>query len=156
MRRLVLVPLFFGAFLSAAGCGGSGRLSKGEYRSKLKALDAKVSKGEAAVRSAATPSATVVRIRAALTRFADVDKQIGDEVGKLKPPKEADSANALLARGFRDLAAETKDVAAKLSSVKSPAAALALVQRAGANFQGAKELDQAVSELKKLGLSAGS
>ncbi len=141
MRRLVLVPLFFGAFLSAAGCGGSGRLSKGEYRSKLKALDAKVSKGEAAV---------------TLTRFAEVDKQIGDEVGKLKPPKEADSANALLARGFRDLAAETKDVAAKLSSVKSPAAALALVQRAGANFQGAKELDQAVSELKKLGLSAGS
>jgi hypothetical protein len=156
MQRLVFVLLLFGAFLSAAGCGGSGRLSKGEYRSKLKALDAKVSKGEAAVRSAVTPSATVAQISVALTRFADVDKQVGDEVAKLKPPKEAEAANALLARGFRDLAAETRGVAAKLSSVKSPAAGLALVQRAGASFQGAKELDQAVSQLKKLGLSAGS
>jgi hypothetical protein len=156
MRRLALLSLLFGASLSAAACGGSGRLSKDEYRSKLKALDAKVSKGEAAVRSAITPTATVAQIRAALNRFADVDKQVGDEVAKLKPPKEAEDANALLARGFRDLATETKGVAAKLSSVKSPAAALALVQRAGTSFQGAKELDQAVSELKKLGLSAGS
>jgi hypothetical protein len=156
MRRLALLSLLFGASLSAAGCGGSGRLSKDEYRSKLKALDAKVSKGEAAVRSAITPTATVAQIRAALIRFADVDKQVGDEVAKLKPPKEAEAPNALLARGFRDLATETNGVAAKLSSVKGPTAALALIQRAGTSFQGAKELDQAVSELKKLGLSAGS
>src|SRR5690348_12816319 len=108
MQRLVFVLLLFGALLSAAGCGGSGRLSKAEYRSKLKALDAKVSKGEAAVRSAIIPSATVAQISVALTRFADVDKQVGDEVAKLKPPKEAEAANALLARGFRDLAAETR------------------------------------------------
>jgi len=141
---------------SAAGCGSSNRLSRDEYKAQLTTLNHDVSKAEAAAQSAVVQAATVEQIRAALTRVAAVQQHVGDEVAKLKPPEEAEAANALLARGAHDLAAETREVVKKLASVTKPSEALGLIQKAFQDTRGAKELDQAVGELKKLGFSAGS
>ena len=96
------------------------------------------------------------QIRSALTRVAAAQQKAGDEVAKLKPPMKAEAPNALLARGAHDLAAEVRDVVQKLDSVAKTEDALALVQKAFQNTKGARELDQALGELKKLGFSAGS
>jgi hypothetical protein len=82
---------------------------------------------------------------------------VGDAVEKLKPPKDAESANQLLARGAHDIASETRAVLPALASVTTPRQALTLLQqRLGSAPKGARELDQAVAELKTLGYSAGS
>ena len=155
MRRLFPL-LLLGILLVVAGCGGSNRLSADEYKARLKTLDQEVSKAEAAAQRAVQSAATVEQIRSALTRVAGAQQHVGDEVAKLKPPKKAEAANALLARAAHDLAAEIRDVVKKLASVTNPQAALTLIQNAFQNARGAKELDQAVGELKKLGFSAGS
>jgi methyl-accepting chemotaxis protein len=155
MRRLFPL-LLLGILLLAAGCGGSKRLSADEYKARLKTLDQEVSKAEAAAQRAVESAATVEQIRSALRRIASTQQHVGDEVAKLKPPKKAEAANALLARAAHDLAAEIRDVVKKLASVPKPQAALSLIQNAFQNARGARELDQAVGELKKLGFSAGS
>jgi hypothetical protein len=155
MRRLFPL-LLLGILLLVAGCGGSNRLSPGEYEARLKALDQEVSKAETAAQQAVQSAATVAQIRSALTRIASTQQHVGDEVAKLKPPKKAEAANALLARAAHDLAAEIRDVVKKLASVTKPQAALGLIQKEFQSARGAKELDQAVGELKKLGFSVGS
>jgi hypothetical protein len=155
MRRLFPL-LLLGILLVVAGCGGSNRLSADEYKARLKTLDQEVSKAEAAAQHAVQSAATVEQIRSALTRVAGAQQHVGDEVAKLKPPKKAEAANALLARAAHDLAAEIRDVVKKLAFVTKPQAALGLIQNAFQNARGAKELDQAVGELKKLGFSAAS
>ena len=155
--RKPLAVLFLGILLLAASCGGSGRLSKSEYRTRLTALDRDVTKAEAKARSSVvTPNATVDQIRSALTRVAAAQKHVGDEVAKLKPPKEAEAANSLLARGAHDLAGEVGTVAKQLATVKSRRQALGLVQSMLQTSRGATELDQAIAQLKKLGLAPGS
>ena len=67
-----------------------------------------------------------------------------------------DATNALLARAAHDLAAEVRGVVQELGSVTKTEDALALVQKEFQNTKGARELDQAVAELNKLGFSAGS
>ena len=148
--------LLLGLLLLVAGCGGSNRLSADEYKARLKTLDQEVSKAEAAAQQAVQSAATVEQIRSALTRIASTQQHVGDEVAKLKPPMKAEAPNALLARGAHDLAAEVRDVVQKLDSVAKTEDALALVQKAFQNTKGARELDQALGELKKLGFSAGS
>ena len=154
--KTLLPLLLLGVLLPAAGCGGSNRLSTDEYKTRLKTLDQEVTKAEVAARKAVVPTATVAQIRSALTRVAAAQQKVGDEVDKLKPPKKAEAPNALLARAAHDLAAEVRGVAQELGSVTKTEDALALVQKEFQNTKGARELDQAVGELKKLGFSAGS
>jgi hypothetical protein len=150
VRRLLPV-LFLGVLLLAAGCGGSSRLSKDEYKARLTALNREVDKAESTARSAVTPNATVDQIRSALSRVAAAQQHVGDEVAKLKPPKEAEAANSLLARAAHDLAAEVREVVKKLGPVKSQKQALGLVQSMLQSARGARELDQATAQLRKLG-----
>jgi hypothetical protein len=50
-------------------------------------------------------------------------------VEKLEPPRDAESANKLLARGAHDLASETRSVLPALASVRTPRQALAILQQ---------------------------
>jgi len=156
LAMLLLGSTVVACLLLVAGCGGSGRLSDGEYKARLNTLNQEVTNAETAAQTTVGPTATVSAIRSALTRVASVHQQVGDEVAKLKPPKEAADANALLARGSHDLASELRAVVQKLKPVTKTTVALGLVQQELQNANGAKELDRAVTELKKLGLSSGS
>ncbi len=143
--------------MALAGCGGSGRLSGSEYRAKLAALNKEIGTAETRAQAAVTGARSVAQIRAALPQAAVVQDRVGNAVERLKPPKNAEAANALLARGAHDVASETRAVLPNLASLKTPRQALALIQpRLGSAPKGARELDQAVAELKKEGYSAGS
>jgi hypothetical protein len=130
-------------------------LSARDYRSELAALARRDAKAHRAVESVARHPKSVAQIRAALSRFADDERRLGDDVAKLKPPKDAESANDLLARGLHDTAEELRAIIPKLASVHSPGAALSLLQREASKVKGGHELDRALTELKAKGYGSG-
>ena len=90
-----------------------------------------------------------------LRGFAGAEDRIGDEVSKLKAPTNAEAANAELARGEHDDAAEIRAVLPKLARFKSVQQAFGYLQQLGST-KGGHEEDEAIGELKKLGYTSGS
>jgi hypothetical protein len=159
--RAGLIVLLGALALGASGCGGSsgggsGRLSDDDYRARLRTINGEVTKATSSVTQAAASATSVSALRDALSKYADAEKRFADEVAKLNPPKKAEAANALLARGFRDTAAQIRALLPKLGSATTPRAALALLQAAQKQITGGRELDRAVAELRRLGYSTGS
>jgi hypothetical protein len=139
----------------AAGCGGSSRLSASAYRAKLATISKQADQAQAAVEQG-LHAQTISALSARLGAFANASQTLGDEVQKLKPPKDAESANALLARGEHDTAAATRAALPKLARMKSVKAAIGYLSGSLGNQKGGHELDQALTELKKLGYTKGS
>jgi hypothetical protein len=54
-----------------------------------------------------THAQNIAEIRAAVSQVAVVHDRVGDAVEKLKPPKDAEAANKLLARGAHTLRARS-------------------------------------------------
>src|SRR5438105_4535161 len=111
-----------------AACGGSSRLSGSAYRAKLASISKEADKAQSDVEKA-LHATSVAEIRKRLSNFADAESRLGDEVAKLRPPKNAVSANALLARGEHDLADETRNAVTQLAKLKTPQAALTLLNK---------------------------
>jgi hypothetical protein len=141
--------------LSACGGSGDGRLSGAAYKKQLAALSRQDDKAHANVDS--LPHAkSVAQMTAGLTAFAAGEKRIGAEVAALKPPKDAEAANSQLARGFSDSATEITQVLAAIKPAKTPRQALQVIgKQFGSGTQGGKELDAALTQLKKLGYAKG-
>lgn len=76
-------------------------------------------------------------------------------MAKLKPPKDAESANSELARGAHDTASEIRAIVGRLASVKSLKAAQSLLGKVG-NPKGGRETDQALGELQRKGYTKAS
>ena len=91
------------------------------------------------------------RIRATLGRLADSQDRIASVVGGLKPPKRAEAANALLAKGARDLSAEVRATQRTLRPYSSHDKAVALVRNDLSKSKGVKELSRAFDQLHRLG-----
>jgi len=106
-RGISLVALFvaLSALLPACGGSGSGRLSASDYRAHLETVAKESNAAEHAV-EAGLQAKSVPRLVKVLTRFKAAEKPIGDEVAALKPPTNAEGANANLAAGLRQTAAE--------------------------------------------------
>ena len=138
-----------------AGCGGSSRLSPSAYRAKLAALGREANTAQAQVEKG-LHAKSVAEIQKRLSIFADAAHKMGDEVAALKPPKNAETANALLARGEHDTASATRAVLPGLAKLKSVKAALSFLNKSQGNAKGGRELDQALAELKKMGYTRGS
>lgn len=138
-----------------AACGGSGRLSASAYRAQLAKIGKQANKAQAQVEKGLSAK-TVAEIRARLSAFAGAEDRLGDEVSRLKPPKNAEAANTELARGERDTASATRSALAKLAKMKNVKQALSFLNSSLSSAKGAHELDQALSELKKLGYTKGS
>lgn len=145
---LFLVALF-------AGCGGSGRLSPSAYQARLATIGREANTAQAKVEKGLRAK-TVAELRARLRSFAGATQKLGDEVAALEPPKNAEAANALLARGEHDTASATRAVLPHLANLKSVSAALSFLSKTEANAKGGRELDQALAELKKLGYTKAS
>jgi hypothetical protein len=136
--------------LSACGGGGSDRLSPTAYKQRLSALSRQDNKVHANVDNL-PHSKSVAQMEAGLAAFATGEQRLGTQVAALKPPKNAQAANAQLAKGFEDSASEMKRVQAALAPAKTPKQALTILGKLGPQLHGGKELDSALAQLKKLG-----
>jgi hypothetical protein len=94
-------------------------------------------------------------VQTLLRRYGAAEARIGDEVSKLKSPKNAEAANAELARGEHDDAAEIQALLPKLAKFKTVQQAFAYLQKLG-HTRGGQEQDEAISKLKKMGYTKGS
>jgi hypothetical protein len=152
--------LFAGVLLILActlleGCGGgSSRLSASAYRARLTALGKEADKAQGNVEKALTAT-SIAEIQTRLKTFATAEDRLGDEVGRLKPPKDAEGANAELARGEHDTAQAVRAVLPKLAKFPSAKAAIASLSK-GFQPKGGREVDHALAQLKKLGYTKGS
>jgi hypothetical protein len=138
-----------------AGCGGSSRLSPSAYRAKLTTIGREANTAQSQVEKG-LHAKSVAEIRTRLNTFANAVQKLGDEVAALEPPKNAEAANTLLARGERDTASTTRAVLPQLAKLKSVEAALSFLNTSEGNAKGGRELDQALAELKKMGYAKGS
>ena len=82
------------------------------------------------------------------------EEKISREVAALHPQKNAQSANDQLAKRTHDIAAAIDEVIPKVRSAASPAAAI--LNKSSAGAKAGQELDQALTELRKLGYTTGS
>jgi hypothetical protein len=137
-----------------AGCGGGGRLSRSEYRARLAALANESTAAQVKAQQALEPK-SVGDLQSRLRQFADAEDRIGDKIDRLKPPKDAEAANAELARGFHDTASEIREAVRGLSKFTLPAFAIRSL-RSLANSKGSREVDDGLAKLKKLGYTKGS
>jgi hypothetical protein len=138
-----------------AGCGGSGRLSASAYRARLVELGREATTAQTEVEKGLRAK-TVAELRRRLRTFADAEQRLGDEVAKLKPPKNAEPANAELARGERDLANEIRAVEPRLAKLKTVNEAVRFLNKNVGSARGGREVDHALRQLRKLGYATGS
>ena len=155
MRPAVLLATVLAASIVAGCGGGGGRLSKSAYRAKLTTLGHEANRAQTDVEKGLSAK-TIGELHARLVAFADASQRLGDEVAALKAPKDADAANAELARGEHDTARATRAAAAAITKLKTPKRAIAYLQTSLGNAKGAHELDDALAKLKKLGYAKGS
>jgi hypothetical protein len=145
-----LSPLLLLAVMLVSGCG-SGRLSDDDYRARISNVNTDLTNASAAIAGTAAPRVPVTRIRASLGRLADSQDRIATTVEDLKPPKRAEAANALLAKGARDLSAEVRATQRTLRPYSSHDKAVALVRSDLSKSKGVKELSRAFDQLHRLG-----
>jgi hypothetical protein len=137
--------------LGLAACGGSDRLSAKDYRSRLTMLVVSKHQGHVDLDLEKLRKATSgVAIREGLVTLGSEQQLFAGEVAKLKPPSDAENANALLARGARDLTLRSNEIASELRVTKSPKAARKGLDTLR-NSPGVAEEIRALARLKKLG-----
>jgi hypothetical protein len=160
MFRAGMAALMLASALALAGCGSSGTtssssttaLSQPAYQAKLRAENAKVTVATKALQAALRSGhATPTSAGKAINAYSGVQRQIGDELASLDPPADAQTANADLAKGFQDSADESAQLADQVAGAKSQAQAVAILKKFGESSAGGKEIDQALTELHKLG-----
>lgn len=152
--RASLVALLAGA-LVVAGCGGSGRLSASKYRAKLLVVSRESNRAQTDVEKG-LHAKSIKELQARMTTFANAEQQISNDVRALKPPKNAQDANAELAVGAQDTAKAAQAAANKIGAYKTVREALAFLSSTVANEKGAHELEDALAKLKALGYTSGS
>jgi hypothetical protein len=135
--------------LLVSACGGSSRLSASAYRAHL-ATVAKESDAAQGKVEKGFEAASVGQLVKVLTSFAAAERRIGDEVGVLKAPKDAEAANTELASGLHDTAAEVQTIVPKVEKRPTAKAAISFLQKT-AQTKGGRELDDALASLKRLG-----
>jgi hypothetical protein len=148
-----VLVVFACALLEGCG-GGSSRLSASTYRARLATLAKEADKAQGNIEKALSAPKSIAELQTRLKAFATAEDRLGNEVSRLKPPKDAEKANAELARGEHDTAAAIRAVLPKLAKFKNAKAAVAFLSKI--QPKGGRELDHALAQLKKLGYTKGS
>jgi len=141
--------------LAACGGGGDSRLSQSAYRAKLAQIKQEAASAQASV-AKGLQAKTLAELRGRLDAFAETTQRIGDEVGKLKPPENADAANTELADGLRETARATREASKQITGLHTPREAISYLEHSPLNKKGAKQVDEALTRLKQLGYTTGS
>jgi hypothetical protein len=139
----------------AAGCGSTGRLSAHAYEARLATIAKEADKAQHDVEQG-LQAKTVEALHSRLAAFAAADQKLGNEVAALKPPKDAEQANAALARAEHDNAAAIRALLPRIGKAQTPKAAVQLLQHDPTAAKVGGELDSALSRLQKLGYTRGS
>ena len=146
------------AVLLLAGCGGSGgspRLSASAYRAKLTQIKQEAATAQANV-AKGLQAKSLAELQQKLDAFASDTQRIGDEVAKLNPPQDAEAANTELAAGLHETARATKVASTKIAGLHTPTEAIAYLESSPANAKGARQVDEALTKLKKLGYASST
>lgn len=155
MRAGVVVALV-ALLLAACGGGGAGsRLSADAYRARIAKVRQQTARAQAQV-ALGLRAKTLGELRKRLDAFSAATGRIGDEVAKLNPPKNAEAVNGQLARGLEDTAKATRGASADVAKLRTPREAIAYLEQSSLNRKGAREVDEALAELRKLGYLRGS
>jgi hypothetical protein len=134
-------------------CGPSGRLSAHEYRGRLAALDRRGTSATAAIQRVIHNPKSIAQIQQSLRRFAAMEDRSGEAVGRLRPPKDAQKENDLLAQGDHLIAEEIRAAIPELSRAKDPGHAVAMLVYLPS--KGEQQVERARAQLKKMGYIKG-
>jgi hypothetical protein len=154
VRGVALCSAAFAVLLLAA-CGGGSRLSQDAYRTKLAQLKQEAASAQASV-AKGLQAKTLAELRGRLDAFAETTQRIGDEVAKLEPPANAESANTELAAGLHETARATRDASKQITGLHTPREAISYLEHSPLNKKGAHQVDEALTRLKQLGYTTGS
>lgn len=143
MKRLAFLLL---AGVLLAGCGGSGRLSKSDYETRLQTDGKSVQSSVTALTKTATTSLTdfATKIDAAEAAV----KKAGDDLATLKPPSDAAADNAAVVAALRRIQTGLEQVK------KDPASAQKIVAAIQSSPQ-LKAAEKATADLKQKGYKVG-
>ena len=139
------------AVLVAAGCGGSGTLSKAQYEKKVQAAGARVR--TAFLPLTAQPS-SLSQLAAEVAAGQRELRKAGDELAALAPPKDVAADNAKLATSLRALANDLEPLR-RAASAGDARAARAAIQRIATSGD-VKAGEQATNDMKRKGYAIGA
>jgi hypothetical protein len=134
---------------STSGAGASAALTKAAYQSMLKRANARVTKVEGAAEHGLSPGATPAHVKALVLAWAHTETQLGRSFVSVRPPANAASANALLARG--EITFGTELAAAANHLPQKTAAIGPYLQRTLGHAKGPRMIDRALAQLKVAG-----
>lgn len=154
MLRGFVILISVAAVLTAAGCGGTDRLSEQEYRARLQATDTQVGRAEEAAQAAFASGGSLEGLRRAILSWADAEEQAGNELAAVRPPKDAEEATRSLSAAEKHFAAALRKAAAALKGVRL-ADAPTILEREMGSSPAAAQLDHAIAQLKALGYAHG-
>jgi len=143
--------------LALAACGSHARLSPAEYQKDVNAIGKRFNatlqkiftSPELQNPSSLKQAAGVIR------QGATAINDAGNELGKLRPPGNADAAHRKLVEGFRQLAGELKDFADAANAGDVAKVKQFDDQATNNDLPGERLIQQAITELNALGYKIG-
>jgi hypothetical protein len=155
VQRGAVVIIAVVLLLAACGGGGSSRLSANAYRAQLAQVKQQAAAAQAAV-AKGLQARTIPELQQRLEAFATATQHIGDKVANLNPPANAEAANTQLADGLHETARATRAASKQITKLHTPQEAISYLEHSPANTQGARQVNEALSKLQKLGYTSGS
>jgi hypothetical protein len=143
MKRLALLAV---AGVLLAGCGGSGRLSKSDYETRLQTDGKAVQTSVTALTKTATTS--IADFATKIDSAEAAVKKAADDLDSIKPPSDAEADNTAIAAGLRRIQTGLEQVK------KSPTTAAAIVGQIESSPE-LKAAEKATADLKQKGYKVG-
>jgi hypothetical protein len=143
MKRLALLAV---AGVLLAGCGGSGRLSKSGYETRLQTDGKAVQTSVTALTKTATTS--IADFATKIDSAEAAVKKAADDLDSIKPPSDAEADNTAIVAGLRRIQTGLEQVK------KSPTTAAAIVGRIESSPE-LKAAEKATADLKQKGYKVG-
>jgi hypothetical protein len=125
-------------------------MSASEYRTRMTQIRQQASTAQSDV-ALGLQAKSLAELRDRLDAFAVATQHIGDEVAKLNPPQNAETANNQLANGMHETARATRVLSKDIAGLHTAAEAIAYIEHSPNNAKGAREVNAALVKLKQLG-----
>ena len=132
------------ALLLVIGCGDStDRLSRGEYSKRMTELGNQTGQDFGLFEARSGPE-----VRRAAIKMRDAQRRSADDLERLRPPKDAESAHKLLIEGERGLASDLDKLQKRIG--RDPLD-LVVVSQTVQRSPGSRKIRTAVEELRRKG-----